>query len=225
MDINISWIQTIILILGFGVTVWSIYKNTEARKTELFHDMAKEERDLQIKLTEITRELKKEEEQGSTKIEELKLLKKIIIKQHLNFFEHLALLINEKKINKNMTMKYFKALFKDATKKYEEYIFPDYTQIIKLSNEMGWDDKMSINTNDREIKDKINKIHEEVKNISSNSKFSILGIGLAYLAIALTLISPDIYGGMANIAKGLLSLLCWVAGFFYILLFVKKSFT
>ena len=130
-----SLVNTLILFFGFLATIWSIRKNTEARKISLFHDMTKEERAISLKLFEIARDIKNKTYEGKDK-EKIKKLKieeqNVIINQYLNFLEHLALLINEKKIDERITKKYFGSIIKDAVNNYQNKIFPKYTQIIKL---------------------------------------------------------------------------------------------
>lgn len=128
-------ISTIILFFGFLLTIWQIHKNTEARKISLFHDMSKEERAISLKLFEIAREIRNKEysSEDKEKVKKLKLEEQnVIIHQYLNFLEHLALLINERKIDEKITKKYFKSIVKDASNNYNDKIFPKYTQLIKL---------------------------------------------------------------------------------------------
>ncbi len=124
-----SFVEITLITLGFAATVYSIYKNTDSIRTNLLHDMNKEERALSMKLFEITNGIKNKENKNK-KI--LKIQKEILITQHLNFFEHLALLINQRKINGKLAKKYYKTLVLDAITNYKGHIFPKYTELIKL---------------------------------------------------------------------------------------------
>jgi len=62
-----SLVNTLILFFGFLATIWSIRKNTEARKISLFHDMTKEERAISLKLFEIARDIKNKTYEGKDK--------------------------------------------------------------------------------------------------------------------------------------------------------------
>ncbi len=72
-----------------------------------------------------------------------------------------------------------------------------------------------------EIKERLDEIYEEIKNIPSNSKYSILSFGLAFLVLAIALLCNDVPGGTFKL---LLSMLCVAICFYYVAIFVKKSY-
>ena len=123
-----SFITVLILIAGFIATVWTIKSNTAERKTSLAHDMAKEERRLQMELTKIALEITNSTNNQNT----LEKLRDTLIEQHLNFFEHLAILVNGKKLDGKITKKYFNSLLKQAVENYKERILPDYNNLYDL---------------------------------------------------------------------------------------------
>ena len=135
-------VQTIILLLGFALTIWKIHQNTEARKLSLFHDMCKEQQNIQLELFKITRDIKNTKQVSSDK-EKVENFKKgeqsdvekeksVMIEHYLNFLDHLALLINERKIDEKLSKKYFNSIVDEAVKCYKDQVFPNYVQLLEL---------------------------------------------------------------------------------------------
>ncbi len=140
ININPVWIEILVVFGGFLATCYSIHKNTEARKISLFHDMAKEERELHMRLGEIIMDIKREKEKFK---EELNLFHQLIVEEYLNFFEHLALLINERKINEKLVLKYFTTLIKGVYSEYNSEICTKYTQLNKLITKLKEEGKLT----------------------------------------------------------------------------------
>jgi hypothetical protein len=119
--------QTVILAVGFIVTIWTLRKDTEARRLQLLHEMNKHGSDLSLKLAELSFMAEHNNELVSEK-------HGILIKEHLNFYEHLSLLINEKKIDEKLAKRYWgkniQGLFQQS--EYKDRICPTYVEIIKL---------------------------------------------------------------------------------------------
>lgn len=128
LAIFLSAIAVGIAFYGRYQTDKEIKNNAEATKTRLLHDMAKEERKISFKLFEVAREVKDSDNDK----EELTKQKEILIKNHLNFFDHFALLVNKKKLDEDLAREYFGDLVKQAHSKYTDRIYDDYPQFIKL---------------------------------------------------------------------------------------------
>jgi hypothetical protein len=161
-------IQITILVIGLSLTAYAIKRNTDAVKTNLLHDMNNEERNLSMEVfkkgTEINQKKREIEKATKVKIISIKDLDKIpdskfghlkqayldlteqthiLITQHLNFFEHLALLILNKKIDEELAKRYYKSLVFSAVENYEPVLgnalFSQYTEFNKLYNR--WSEK------------------------------------------------------------------------------------
>lgn len=149
LTIIIASVALAVSIYGRVQTDREIKNNAEATKTRLLHDMAKEERKIQFKLFETAREIKEKQKEienskgtriptngKSSKdedgLEELTEQRNILIENHLNFFDHLALLVNKGKVNEELAKEYFEDLVKDAHDNYKDRIYDDYPQFIRL---------------------------------------------------------------------------------------------
>ena len=127
--------EQIILLIAFGSTVYSIWKNTDTNKTKLLHEMNCEERSLSIRLFEIARDInngKSKKREDTEEKKKLEMEQKVIISQYLNFLEHLSLLINSRKISSRLAKRYWKRIIGQANDNYSKEIFPTYKEFIKL---------------------------------------------------------------------------------------------
>lgn len=130
--------EQLLFLIGFAITFYSILKNTDANKTKLLHEMNCEERNISIKLFELTRDINNNTNNKTKEKNKLKMEQDVLIAHYLNFLEHLSLLINTGKINEKIAKRYWKTIIKQATDIYPKKIFPIYKEIIKLSQK--WDE-------------------------------------------------------------------------------------
>ncbi|GAF73032.1 unnamed protein product [marine sediment metagenome] len=141
-----SLFEILLVLFGLNLTAYAIYRNASSIKTNLLHDMTKEERDIQFKLRDIynqIEELKRKNISNSKKKKQLekqlRLEQKFLIEQHLNFFEHLSLLIHKHKINENDAKDYYKDLvittveaYRCIKKKEIQELLDRYVQLNRL---------------------------------------------------------------------------------------------
>lgn len=141
-----SLFESLLVLIGLLFAGWTIFRNSSSLKTSLLHDLAKEERDLRIKIYNITVGLDKLKNETSIKKDEkIKLLKdrrKFLIETHLNFFEHIGILVFYKKIKEKITKEYFRDVIIQTYDMYSsikddkevEKLLKKYDNAIKLYN-------------------------------------------------------------------------------------------
>lgn len=165
-------IETIILFLGLFFTGIAILLNSESRKTALLHDMIKEERRLSIDFFKFTHLLKGQKPSE----QEVKFL----IISHLNFYEHLALLIKKHKMGRKVAKGHFKKLLINTVEVYKKQN-PEYLS--------GFED--------------LNKLYEEWKNENrggidlNNIDWKKIGIE-AFVGFIFTIIALSLFTFVIN---------------------------
>jgi hypothetical protein len=114
-------------------------------KVELLHSLIKEESRIYKDIYKMASELKIRSIQlaEETKVSahnRRRIIEKeqdILIKYHLNFFEHVCLMINEGFLDGNLAMKYFRDLIRDSYKEYGDKNLVGYTEIHKVLDDYG----------------------------------------------------------------------------------------
>jgi len=104
----------------------------------LFNDIVKQYRELSIQFHTIMKDAERSDANNK------KMIQRFIIEQLLNFFEYIAYLVNNKLINKNIIMGYFRLLFEEIKENFGKQIFNEkrgYEEIRKLLNNLSDESK------------------------------------------------------------------------------------
>jgi len=138
-----SLFQSFLVLVGLSITAFSIWRNSNSIKTSLLHDMNKEERDMQKLIHDIKHkidDLKRGGLKKETREKKMKILREeqtFLVENHLNFYEHLGLLIRHKKIKEKIAHEYYKDLLINTVSKYRSIrdnekikeLLPKYTNV------------------------------------------------------------------------------------------------